>query len=629
VAALLMHHLLLVVACASLAWFGWWAAGRLGAWGVERGIAAVVFAAVAAGLHALAIGLLGGGTASPGLVGLALAAAVGPAADWSAARRRGGTTGRGGGRWSGAAVRWPAGVLAGVGLVWFAWLARHPALGIDPLSYHLPETLAWVQGGRPGDGTEVVYEFPIQAYPLTNELLLAWATGIGRSFGPALAWTPLAAVLFAVSGWAGMARLGVRRAPAALAIAAVLLMPVVARQLQGPHTDLPALAWLATCWALSLAASQRTALLIPALLAGALAIGSKTTTAPYVVGVLAVAAYRHRTALRAHSRGLLLAGAAAIAVGGLWYVRNWIDHGSPLWPFVPLGGDPAPPLFEQIDTAFIERPADTLRGRTETYVDALGGPLLLVPVAVVAAAARRHARGAAIAAGVAVAGVLLWMNAPFTGRADDPVIDLSISTLRYLLPALTVATLATALALRDHAMTSLLVLGAAVLVSAKHTRDIPFPGAPSMLLLAAGAAAGAALSGVARVRAAHGAAVLAMAAAAVVALNLAADGLPARHAETGPAANRGVLRFLDEQYESDVHFAPSMLATAAGERLGRRLHFIPRDEPCDVTDRREGYVVIGTPPFADRRTAFAAKACLERRRSAPSYRDTNWTVYAR
>ena len=34
------------------------------------------------------------------------------------------------------------------------------------------------------------------------------------------------------------------------------------------------------------------------------------------------------------SRWLVVAVLAAFVVGGIWYLRNFVDHGSPLWPFV-------------------------------------------------------------------------------------------------------------------------------------------------------------------------------------------------------------------------------------------------------------------------------------------------------
>jgi hypothetical protein len=613
VGALLLHHLLLVAASAALAAFGWRVAGLAGAAGLERGVGAAVVAAAAAGISALAWGLAGLGGEPLVLAGTAVAL-------WVASTRLPAPERRGGGAMPGSRRRSVAGwAAAGAGVAWFAWLARYPALGIDPLTYHLPEAVLWAQGGHPGRGEEVVYEFPIQNYPLTAELLIAWGIAIGRSLGPAMALVPLAAALFACAGWAALRRLGVPRAPAALAIAAILLLPLTARQMHGPHTDLPALAWLAATWCLSLAARDRTPVLALALVAGGLAIGTKTTVAPFVLGALVVAGWRARHALRARIRPLALGLAAATAVGGVWYLRNLIEHGSPLWPFVATPwGDALPPYLAAIDTAFLERPLDTLRGRESTYVNALAGGLILLPVALLAVLTRR--RAVVVGAAAVAAGALLWGLAPFTGRHDDPVIDLSISTPRYLLPTLAAAAATLALAARRSRWPAW-VLAAAALWSLERTLALPFPGAPSLTLLLAGAAAGALAFPVAR-----RAPVLLAAAAAAVLLTAVADDLPRRHAAIGQISGSGVMTWLEDHAgEAPVHFAPGVLGVASGDRLQRPLRFIARDEPCERVRERDGWVVIALIPNPERRAPFTARDCFTG--VTPAYEEPFWRVY--
>jgi hypothetical protein len=616
VLAIAAHHALLLAASAALAAAGWRLAGTLGAASLERAVGAAVAAGAAAGLSSLGWGLVGLGGSPWVLSGTAGALWLGsrllPAPHvppWRRLRPTG---------WAMAAL--------GVAVAWFAWLARHPVMGIDAITYHLPEAVLWVQEGHPGRGEEVVYEFPIQAYPLTGELLLSWILAIGGSLGVALAFVPLAAALLAAAGWAGLRRLGAPPTTAALALTAVVAIPLAARQWHGPNTDLPGLAWLACTWSLTLAARERRALLGLAVVAGGLAIGTKTTVAPLTVAVLAVGGWRARHALRPHARALMIGLAVAVVVGGIWYGRNLVQHGSPLWPFVAAPwGDPLPPYIEAIETRFVERPLDTVRGRGFAYVDLLGGGLLLIVAALVAGVVVRGGAVALGAAAVAV-GVVLWTAAPFTGRADDPLLDMSLSTPRYLLPTLAAAALTLALAARRH-RTATWILGAAALVSVERSLALPHPEMPTALWLLGGAAAGGLVWAGAR-RLPSVTLPAAGAALAIAGLTAAADGLAQRHGAIGQLSGGEVVGRLDERAGADrLHFAPGMHGVLAGDRLQRPLSFIPQDEPCERVLSRRGWVVLALLPSPHRREPFTAEDCLAD--VVPAFEAPGWRVYDR
>jgi hypothetical protein len=141
----------------------------------------------------------------------------------------------------------------------------------------LSQVVSWVHTGRPGAVETVSYEFPVGSYPLTNEVLTAWTTGIARSFVPVTLWQSGMVALLALSGWIGLRRLDVPRLPAALAVAALASAPALVAQLNGGKNDLPALAWLICTGALVAASPRQPRLLAPALVAGGLAVGTKTT----------------------------------------------------------------------------------------------------------------------------------------------------------------------------------------------------------------------------------------------------------------------------------------------------------------------------------------------------------------
>lgn len=598
--------------------------------GLERAVAAVVLAAAAAVLESLVLALFALGSSPPALALAALAT-------WLAARRLLPAPASPLGELASALrslrrfERIALGAALGALAAYVLWLLRRPSLGLDGAVYHLTEVVMWVQQGTPGSVEPITYEFPVGNYPVTNEVLLAWAAGLSRSLVPIVLWAPFCLGLAAASGWLGLRRLGVSRVPAAIAPAAVLLIPVVIDQLRGPTTDIPALAWLVSCAALAVCSARRPALLAPALVAAGLAVGTKTTTLPFATLTLAIAAWRLRHALPALTPALCAAAAAAAAAGGLWFARNLADHGSPFWPFVSAPwGDAVPPYLKQFDTSLLERPRATLDGRAGDYLDLLGGGPLLLLLAVAAAVVAR--RGTVLAAGAAVAGgVLLWARSPYTGNAGvNAVLDLSLSTTRYLLPVLAAAALTLALATRLRGWIGRAAVGgllACAAWSAVAAFSQGFPRAPSLLVPIAGALLGA-LAGAAAGRS-HprtGLALpLAAAAAGAVALALAAPGFPGRYAES---RNIGSELVAWAQTRSDIRdgsipvaFAPAPVGVLAGDRLRHELELIPADERCErvLARARRGLVVIRRDPLDRFFHPFTAARCLRSQR--PLYDD--------
>ena len=579
--------ILLAVAVAALGAAGLRAAAALGADGTLRIVAAAPLAAATAALTALVLGRvgLGGSAVAPTLCAVAVygASRALPPPD----RLRLVPT---------TAVY----VIGGIGAAWLAWIVKHPNLGSDPLTYHLPESIGWVQHGDTGAVRQVVFEFPVGNYPLLDETLVSWLLGIAQSFGPAMLWAPAMATLAGLAGYTGLRALGATPLVSGLGVAAVLLIPILAALYVGPHTDVGALAWLVCCGAL--VASKQPRLLAPALVAAGLAVGAKTTTAPLV---LAIAALGVRPPFR--PRGALIAAAAvALVVGGLWYVRDLIQHGSPFWPFIATPwGDPVPSFLGQIDVTFFDRPRMTLDGRVGDYARILAGAPLLLVGALVAGG-----RGALV---VALA-VLIWSRAPFTGRADNPVYDLSITTVRYLLPACAAAVAALA-ASRKRWVPALLAM--VVALGVWRTLALGSPEVPGAGWIAAGAVAGLLA---ARLRPPAWLAGVALVAVAFV----GGHGFAARHAHNPNLPSSPMIAWFAAQADwqdgdAPIASAPQVFAPLAGDRLQHRLSLLPQRADC--ARLRGSWVIVGVTVL----TPVRARRCVAGLR--PAYRDGRFSVY--
>ena len=429
--------------------------------GLVRLVAAAVTGVALAVGEALALGLVSLGGSAPALV----AAAV---LTWAAAWR-----------WlprpevslrSELAAWWAersmgeriaACTLAGAALAWLVWQLRHPSIGFDSSLYHYPFVAGWIDNGRPGTGLDMSYDIPYGSYPLTDEVAITWGAAISRSWVPLALWNPLLMLLLATAGWVTLRNLAVSRPAAGLATATLVTAPLMVRQLNEAQTDLPALAWLVCTAALVTSARRRPEALAVALLAAGLAIGTKPSTGPMVVAVLAIGAWQARDRLRPLAPWLALGLGGAVVVGGVWYLRNIVEHGSPVWPFaVGPFGDPPPRFLGLVDQSFLQRPRTTLDGRLDEYFGRLGGTWLLLaaslPALAVGVFAPRLAGGARraliVSSALALAGALVWSTAWGTGLPTSTELTFAegfpISSLRYMLPALAAGALAVALATR-------------------------------------------------------------------------------------------------------------------------------------------------------------------------------------
>jgi hypothetical protein len=690
---LFIDQLLLLAAIAALSAAAWRLASMAVPSGLLRAIGTVALAAGGAVLSAMGLALVGLGASA---VALALVA-VGV---WLVVRRLVAASPPSAGDqltawWGGlpAAGRVARVAVAGAFVGYVAWILRHPGLGLDALTYHLALPVDWAHNGRPGSLVAVNDGLPIQNYPLTWEVLVAWFTGIGHTLVPAMLVTPGALVLLGASVRAGLAEMGVSGRLAWLAAAALATLPIVVIQLPGPNNDLPEMAWLACAAALvagvaarravagaagrravagapavaGVAGRERPGLLAVALIAVGLCVGTKTTGAPLAALALVLGGWACRRELRRVARLLVLAAVVAAVIGGVWYVRNLIDHGSPFWPLSTTPwGDPIPAPFRAVDVSLLNNFHATLHARTDAYWRVLAGGVILVvgAVASVLWATRGAAKWGAL---VVVATLLIWAASPYTGISSST--QLAIGATRYLLPCMLAAAVVVALAARGagalrggvsrrgagalrggvsrrgavaEVLSALVLLGA---LAVNIDRDAPlgFPNAPPVRLLLIAAAVAAAVAVVAelgvRARDASawltrwGASLVAgvVAVAALATLLVPVNGYMTSHAGTG-LFDAGLVRWLDSRAafrhgHEPVLIGPVTVAVLTGARLAHPLILLPGDDRCAtlVRQARDAWVVMEIGPTA---VSYARHwvGCLPGRRAA--YLDGNFLVFA-
>ena len=667
--SLVAHHVLLGLAVAALLGTGFRLASLASPTGLERALAAVVYAAALAVVEAIALGRFGIGAKSLPLgvvAGLTWVTAVLllPVPEVSATSEL-----RGAWRRTGTWARVGLGVTGGVGVAFTVWLLRHPSIGLDSNLYHYVEVSRWLHDGGIGGFERLDYGVSYSSYPLTNEVLLAWGAGIARSFAPLAIWMPFTLALAGAATWRGLRNLEVGLVATLLAVTALVTLPLAIRELNEPSNDVPALAWLACTGALFAAVPRRPGLMVPAIVAAGLALGSKTTTFVPLVACVGAGLWVLRGRLRLLVAPLGAAVVAALAVGWLWFVRDIVLYGSPLWPHVSVPwGEPKPRFFKLVAERFIERPAATLHGRVDVYLGRVAGGLLLVVAGLLAPLAGTRLAGVPVSKSqrrtlVAVAGllalaVLAWASAPVTGlpRAHGLARPgyLAESGLRYALPALLTAVVAVALAARSGgraAGAATVVLAAATLWNVVELAQLGPPYTPSLLVIAAGATFGLALLGAATVlaralrpatdgRRVSGAVLGAgLAALAAGLLAIAAPGYVERSSRLveSTTLGRGVVSWFASRPNFANGHRPIAFATRApiaalaGPHFNHVLTVVPPFESCArlrararagwvvVTDPSYGYGFLSVDPYTGPR-------CFARR--SPSYDDGTFRVYS-
>jgi hypothetical protein len=430
---------------------------------LERGLAAVVVGtAVLIGVHVvpLALGIAGRATVlAAAAVAVGLAALVRPASAAATTREP-------------RPPALPSGplswALAGVGAAFalaaaLADLARWGAdevVGVDPLTFHLPNVGRWIQTGSLWQIDQFVPLQPHGNYPNNGDVvLLSTVLPWHNDF---LVRLPIAfyLALMAVAVAAVARELRAPPAAAVLAGAAAISIPVVGLAAIPRALPDPLLWAMLSCGLLFLlrhARSGRTSDLV----LGGVALGIACGTKWYGVSSVAVIIVVW-TAARLLARGGAAARARAlrdgVSLGGLtllgvavWFARNLVESGNPVFPVkvAPFGVTifDAPPdvLRGQVGFTIADYLGDpgVLRQLAGEVYQGLGAPVLVCALALVLAVVLAWRGGAdrrvlVLAAG-AVALAALYAVTPYTalGLRGDP--SLAHANTRYAVPALLLA----------------------------------------------------------------------------------------------------------------------------------------------------------------------------------------------
>lgn len=621
-----------------------YAAGSARSSVVELVLVAAPLAAALAVVWTLLLGLAG-------LAGSAVALAAGPIVVWAVVRWLP-ICGPGLGLAAELARRWErapraqrtlalAVLGAAVGCV--LEIAREPAFDVDALSYHLADVVGWIHSGHAGAVQNFSYDFPVGNYPITNEVLLTWPVGIARSFAPVAIVATAQMALLLLALWRLLTRLRVPGAVVLGSLTALGSLPIllVGINLNAPGTDMPAVAWLACAAALCAGALDTPALLCPALLAGGLGIGTKTTVAPLIIVVLATGVWIVRARLSSVRWWLAAGAAAGLVVGAPWYVRNAIDHGWPLWPFSSgPTGDPIPHTLTLFENSFLSRPLATVRVIGHEYLYSFAGGLGVI-AAVALTPLLVRSRMTLLVCAVALAAVLSWALAPFTGLGRYPQLEiLAVSTVRYMLAAIAACLVALGIAARDGPPLMrrlvIVVLAGATGFSVYADTVLGYPTIPRLSYALLGAVLAALLGAFVPLsvrRLSNVSLLLAPGALlAVLFLTLSAPGWFFRESEDR-SYDHVLLGFMLAQPgfnggSQPVSSAPSVLASLAGPHLSHPIDLIPAGESCrQVRARlRRGWIVVWPKAYVRGITTyFAAPTCLIGQH--PVYDDGTTLVY--
>ncbi len=388
---------------------------------------------------------------------------------------------------------------------WVGVLCRLPfafPYRVDVMAYHLPFVVHWMQSH--GLGIPGYLAHTAQAgYPAGHELLVHWFMAPLRSD----LFSALVNGIFL--GWSGPAmaamgeKLGAPRWAGWLAALLLLSCPLMEWLAQTHYVEPAYLFFLLGAANFGLLAIRRGGRLEWALfcLAFGLAGGIKATHVAYGSLLLLFLAFQARLVGRKIPwlRCAVTLGAAALALSGVWYLRNGFVFGNPLHPFTPgllldaLRGRAEGHALEQSqslmthmgDPSVLSLWLEGLRIRAGGWAWILLGATLLTPFILAGLLLwRRRQAGRPVIelagfAALALAFLLLYTITPWQIRldldSDSQRLGFVMQAIRYGLPWLAFGLLLLARLARGGTGKGLLMLGALWTVWAALTRTLQEP----------------------------------------------------------------------------------------------------------------------------------------------------------
>nr|MBA3329050.1 glycosyltransferase family 39 protein [Solirubrobacterales bacterium] len=391
-----------------------------------------------------------------------------------------------------------------------AW-AGDEVVGVDPLTFHLPNVGRWIQSGTLWEIDQFLPLLAHGNYPNNGDVvLLSVVLPFHNDFLARFAITAFA-LLAAVAVFAIARELRAPVAAAVLAGAAVVTIPVVG--LSAIPRAMPDSVLYATfaCGALFLLRHARTTRRSDLLLAGTafgLAFGTKWY-GPSCVGVVVAVWVIARLVARQPRWPVLrdgaLLGGLGVLGGATWLVRNLVESGNPLFPVkvqalgVTIFDAPADPLREAAGFSIAHYAGDpSVLGEIGLeLIEGLGLLVIVGTVGLLAAAltgVRRIDRRVLVTGIGAIALGAVYVITPYTALGLENEPGLASNNTRYAVPALVLAAPVTAWAvgrLRRAGLALEAALALAVLTGANSGFAIQGAGSivrSGVVLGAAGAA---------------------------------------------------------------------------------------------------------------------------------------------
>jgi hypothetical protein len=321
-------------------------------------------------------------------------------------------------------------------------LAAQPINEVDSLGYHLPPMARWVQAGAlvPIEPDTLMAYYPYGWELLCTLFLLPFHEDFLQAAPNLVAWAVLGLAAYLIAR-----RLCASRLHALAGTFVLLSVPVVRAELFVMRVDLALAGFFVAGVFLALTRDGA-----PLLVAASLVAGMKTS-GPIYVALLAVAwaaaqPPRGGVRLARPSATGVVVVAASLAIGGFWYLRNWIELGNPMGSLrVTIGGVTLfPGETELVDfwrttIAGLFTPSDPKHWGIvgAALWEAVGLPGVLLgasSLALLAPPFAGRSRLLAIVGGLVVATAIAYVTTPFSGDLVGVRLTLDREDVRYGIP---------------------------------------------------------------------------------------------------------------------------------------------------------------------------------------------------